>query len=208
MTTNSPTASHIKERIALRSWLLGREWYSAVEAFEYAEGHHNGIRKDGVTPEFSHQVSIALHCTTLVPHLLHPQATIICALLHDVCEDYEVEFHEIERLFGAQVADSVHAMTKVHKGVKRNPDEVKVAQENNPIASIVKGCDRVHNQSTMVGVFGPDKIQGYVVETETFIIPMLKVARRRYPSQDGAYQNVRLVLRTQNDMLRHFGSAA
>lgn len=202
------TTSHAKERIALRHWLLGRGWYQAVEAMTYAEGHHNGLRKDGVTPEFSHQVSICLYLATLAPHLLHPEATITTGFLHDVCEDYDVEFAEIERLFGAQVADATHAMTKVHKGIKRHPDEVKAAQEKCPIASVVKGADRIHNQSTMAGVFGPEKIGLYLAETEEYILPMLKTARRRFPQQDGAYQNERVVLRTQNGILRHFAEPA
>jgi (p)ppGpp synthase/HD superfamily hydrolase len=202
------THTHAKERIALRHWLLGREWYKAAEAFTYAETFHCGLRKDGVTPEFNHQVQVALYLSTLTPHLLFPQETITTALLHDVPEDFDVEFAEIESLFGNQVAEATHACTKVHKGSKRDPHEVKAAQESNPIASPVKGADRIHNQSTMAGVFSNAKILEYVEETETFILPMLKAARRRFPSQDGAYQNERVVLLTQNAAMRHFASNA
>lgn len=202
------SAIHTKERIALRHWLLGRGWHKAAEAFSYAEGFHNGLRKDGVTPEFSHQVSIGLYLTTLTPHLLYPEETITVGLLHDVCEDYDVEFSEITSIFGQQVSEANHAMTKEHKGIKRDAHEVKAAQESCPIASVVKGADRIHNQSTMAGVFGPEKITAYITETETFILPMLKVARRSFPSQDGAYQNERVVLRTQNATLRHLGTSA
>lgn len=202
------TATHAKERIALRHWLLGREWYTAAEAMTYAEGFHNGLRKDGVTPEFNHQIQIALYLTSLTPHLRYPEATITTAFLHDVCEDYDVEFSEITALFGAQVGEATHALTKVHKGAKRTPEDVMAAQESCPIASVVKGADRIHNQSTLAGVFGNTKILGYVTETEDFILPMLKTARRAFASQDGAYQNERVVLRTQNSTLRHFASAA
>lgn len=201
------TATFAKERIALRHWLLGREFYKAAEAMTYAEGHHDGLRKDGVTPEFSHQVSIALYVSTLTPHLLHPEATLTTVFLHDVCEDYDVEFAEIEDQFGAQVAEATHAMTKVYKGAKRDPHEVKAAQEKCPIASVVKGADRIHNQSTMVGVFSAAKISEYLSETSEYILPMLKVARRTFPSQDGAYQNERVVLLTQNATLKHFSEA-
>lgn len=200
------TGTHAKERIALRHWLLGRQWYQAAEAFTYAEALHCGTRKDGVTPEFNHQVQIALYVSTLVPHLLHPQETMTAALVHDVCEDFDVEFSEIEARFGGRVATSTHALTKVHKGVKRNPEEVMLAQQADAIASVVKGADRIHNQSTMAGVFSNEKILDYIQETETYILPMLKAARRAFPAQDGAYQNERVVLRTQNTGLRHFAS--
>lgn len=201
------TATHAKERIALRHLFLGRGWYQAAEAMTYAETFHDGLRKDGITPEFNHQVQIGLYLYTLVPHLLHPEATLVTTLIHDVPEDYDVDFSEIEGLFGAQVADSTHAMTKVHKGIKRNPEEVAAAQAACPIASVVKGADRIHNQSTMAGVFSAEKIVDYIDETETFILPMLKKARRKFPVQDGAYQNERLVLRTQNTTYRHFATA-
>lgn len=202
------TATHTKERIALRHWLLGREWYQAATALEFAEPLHPGFRKDGVTPNFNHQTQIALHVSTLAPHLMFPEATLIVALLHDTCEDTDTSIEEIESLFGGQVAQAVWAMTKVYRGVKRDPHDVKREQENCPIASVDKGADRVHNQSTAAGVFSNTKIIEYVDESENFILPMLKNARRKFPSQDGAYQNLRVVLRTQNTTLRYFAEAA
>lgn len=202
------TASFTKERIALRHYLLGRGWYNAAEAMTFAEGHHNGLRKDGVTPEFSHQVSIALLTWTLTPHLLFPEESITVALLHDVCEDYGVSVSEIDGLFGGRVAESTWAMTKVFRGVKRAAEEVKAAQEKDAIASIIKPLDRIHNQSTAVGVFSATKINEYVDETENWILPMVKVARRTFPSQDGAYQNAKTILKIQNTTLRAVAEAA
>lgn len=197
---------HARERIALRHWLLGRGWFKAAEGLTFAEGYHNGTRKDGVTPEFSHQVNIALYVATLTPHLRHPEASVLVSLLHDVCEDYDVEFHVIEAKFGREVADATRAMTKVHKGIKRAPAEVAAAQAEDPIASVNKGADRIHNQSTMAGVFSPEKILAYIDETEEYILPMLKQARRNFPDQDGAYQNIRTVLTSQNHAMRYFAT--
>lgn len=206
MTTSAPTAeekvaSYQRQRIALRSWLLGRGWTNAVRAMTFAESYHCHLRKDGVTPEFAHQVHIALNVTTLVPHLLHQEETVIVAFLHDVCEDYDVEFDVIEAKFGKLVADAVRALTKEHKGVKRDPHEVAATQAACPIASVVKGLDRNHNQATLVGVFTHSKIASYLDETRTFILPMLKTARRSCPEQDGAYQNIRVNLLDQIEML-------
>lgn len=200
------TGTHAKERIALRHWLLGREWFKAAEAMTWAEGYHTGVRKDGVTPEFNHQVQIALYLATLTPHLLHPEDTITTAFAHDVCEDFDVEFSVVEGLFGGRVAQATHSVTKVHKGFKRHPAEVMAAQANDPIGSVVKGADRIHNQSTLAGVFGNAKILEYIEETETYILPMLKQARQKFPAQSAAYQNERIMLRTQNATLRHFAS--
>lgn len=202
------TASFAKERIALRHLLIGRGWYVAAEAMEFAEQYHTGLRKDGVTHEFSHQVGIGLYTWTLTPHLLHPEATMATVFLHDTPEDYGVSIAEIESHFGGQIAGATWGMTKEFKGVKRAPEEVKRGQETCPIASVVKGADRIHNQSTAVGVFSAAKIHEYVDETEEIILPMIKVARRKFPSQDGAYQNERTILNVQNRTLRAVAEAA
>lgn len=189
--------THVKERATLLGWLHGREWSNAVRALHFAEGHHTGTRKDGVTPEFSHQVRIALYLSTLAPHFPQPEEVITTALLHDVCEDYDVTFEEITDRFGAVVGKSVTAMTKVYQGQRLPAEHVASLQADDPIASATKGADRIHNQSTAIGVFSTAKITEYVEETNTHILPMLKAARKNFPHQNGAYQNIKTVLTSQ-----------
>lgn len=197
-----PTLSGHERRFThLRGWLLGREFYLASEAMDYAAGFHTGVRKDGVTPEFAHQVYIASYLKTLLPNFLYPQETLACGFLHDVCEDYDVTVDEIERLFGGRVAQSVDAMSKVYLGINRSSETVLAAQAADPIASICKGADRINNQATMAGVFTVDKIGRYITETRTEIIPMMKLARRTFPAQDLAYQNAKSVLFAQVEMV-------
>ena len=70
----------------------------------------------------------------------------------------------------------------------------------NPLASIAKGVDRMHNFQSMSGVFDLDKQQRYMEETEQYIIPMLKEARKNFPEQEPVYQNIKHVLRTQIEL--------
>lgn len=189
--------THIKERATLLGWLHGNGWHNAARALHFAESHHTGLRKDGITPEFSHQVHISLYLTTLAPHFPQGEEVISTALLHDVCEDYDITFDEIEDRFGRTVRKAVTAMTKETRGVRLNPEHVVDLQANDEIASVCKGADRIHNQSTAIGVFSPSKIEEYVDETRTQILPMLKAARKNFPHQNGAYQNIRTVLTSQ-----------
>ncbi len=71
-----------------------------------------------------------------------------------------------------------------------------------PIASIGKGGDRMHNLQSMIGVFTKDKQKNYVTEAENKIIPMLKLARRNFPQQELAYENIKLVLNTQMQLIK------
>lgn len=190
-----------KQRIALRYWLAGAECFTALEAFEFAAEYHRGSRKDGRTPEFAHQVAIASHVRTLLPHLDHPEATLCVALLHDVREDYDVPDSAIRNRFGEVVAAGTDALTKTFMGRDREPDSVFAAIAADPCASVVKAADRVNNQLTALGVFSSAKLQSYIDETVQRFFPMLRDARRAHPSQEAAYENLKLVLEAQVEAL-------
>src|SRR3990170_8235289 len=87
-----------KKLLTLRNQLIGARFHHALAALEFAMKYHTGTRKDGVTPEFQHQVEIALYALTL-PDLMHREEVIATILLHDVREDYGVADAEIASLF-------------------------------------------------------------------------------------------------------------
>lgn len=169
----------------------------ALEAMEYASHYHTGMRKDGKTPEFHHQVSIALFLRTLEKGLLFPQETIAAAILHDVVEDYNVSTSEIKLKFGDAVANAVNALSKSADGFKKAEGDYYHIIGTNPIASVVKGADRINNVQTMPGVFSKEKQRSYVAESKNLILPMLKVARRKFPAQEAVYENIKHMLVSQ-----------
>lgn len=191
-----------KLSIALRNYLLGARYYSALNCFDYAQKIHTGLRKDGVTPEFQHQIEIALFITTL-KDLQNEEAVISAALLHDVLEDYpNVSPQDIKKLAGKEVRDAVVLLSKEVEGRTRCSPEAYFSQiSKNPIASIVKGCDRIHNLRTMVGVFTKEKQLKYVKEALEFFLPMLKVSFGLFPIQHLAYVNIRTTLKIQIEMI-------
>jgi (p)ppGpp synthase/HD superfamily hydrolase len=195
-----------KTRIALRYWLQGAGWHDALVAMDAAERVHLGFRKDGVTPEFAHQVSIAQFVRTLTPSLIHPEATMAAVFLHDVPEDYGIHAEELTRTFrsrdvAAATLPAVEALTKTFRGRKRPEAEVFAAIARDPVASIVKPADRIDNQGSMIGVFTIEKQKSYIAETEGLILPALKEAKRRFPQQEMAYENLKGMLRSQIALL-------
>jgi (p)ppGpp synthase/HD superfamily hydrolase len=171
-----------------------------------AKSYHQGVRKDGVTPEVDHQISIAHYVRTLHSSLIHPEDTSITVMLHDVREDYGVSDQEIESQFGARVSQAVNRLTKTFRGVDRDPVTLFASMSEDPIASIVKGADRIHNFNSMIGVFTKEKQLAYVAEAERHFFPMLKRARRLHPSQEPVYENVKTVLRSQVTMIKAINS--
>jgi (p)ppGpp synthase/HD superfamily hydrolase len=210
-----------KLKTAMRYWLLGQEYYMAYKAMEMGLLHHNGSRKDG-TPEFSHQIFQASFARTLLPSIIYPEETLATIFLHDIVEDCDVEIDEINTEFGAWVAEGVELMTNVdfvpHKrdiesqpvegykpsdmhAVKKDPAVYYNSMIEDPIASLAKGIDRMHNHQSMTGVFSQEKKRSYIDETKTYILPMLKGARKKWPAQDAAYHNIKHVLLTQIELI-------
>lgn len=115
------TDTYTKQFIAMRYWLLGRNFFLALDALEYAAKLHTGQRKDGKTQEYFHQLSIGRYVKSITPSLEYPEATLATVFLHDVCEDYDIGFEEIESQFGSVVSPAVRLMTKKYRGY-RKPD--------------------------------------------------------------------------------------
>jgi (p)ppGpp synthase/HD superfamily hydrolase len=195
-----------KKALTLRQYLAGAGYYHALVAMEFAAKHHTGTRKDGFTPEFDHQISIALYALTL-PNLRYREEIITTIFLHDVREDYHITDAEVRSLFATdlafaeRVSRAVENMTKEWRGAKKDEAKLFAAMGEDEIASIAKGCDRIHNLQSMVGVFTLAKQKSYISEAEKLFFPMLKAARRNFPHQALAYENIKHMLRTQIELI-------
>lgn len=196
------TDKYTKQFIAMRYWLLGRNYYLALDALEYAAQLHTGKRKDGTTREYAHQLAIGRYVKSISTSLEYPEETLTSVFLHDVCEDYGVSSEEIEARFGSEVSQAVWLMTKKFRGYRKPDAEYYGEIAENKIASVTKGADRIHNIQSMIGVFTYQKQKEYIQETEVFVIPTLKMARRRFPRQEPAYENIQHVLTSQIELLR------
>lgn len=202
MTTQ---AEFQKKLSTLRQYLIGARYFNALKALEFAQKFHSGTRKDGFTPEFDHQVSIALFALTL-PDLIHREEVITTIILHDVREDYDISDREIrglftDRDFTDRVSRAVENMTKEFRGQKKNENLLFDAMSEDPIASIAKGCDRIHNLQSMAEVFTLEKQKKYIKEVMDLFFPMLKAARRNFPAQVLAYENIKHMLKSQIQLI-------
>lgn len=194
-------SNHEKTRIALYYFMLGRGYHVSCRAMTYAEGLHNGLRKDKVTPEFAHQVWIANFLRTLPVDGGILETTLAVAFLHDTSEDKDVAFSEVSDNFGPDVADGVDRMTKVFRGEKVNSEIYFRRLGETSVSALVKGVDRLHNLSSMVGVFTIEKQRAYIAETRAWHLPMLKVARKRFPELEAAFENIKQSLNSRIDLI-------
>ena len=186
--------------IALKGRLLGLGYYKALIALEKAKEIHNGLRKDGETPEFQHMLEIALHITSL-KGIVRLEDTIICALLHDTLEDYPELVSEqwILETFGAGILRTLQFLDKTRwkdYGVYFG----QLALDE--IGSIVKLCDRVNNfQSMNRGKFSREKQLSYAQEVLDYFLPMAKRARKLFPHLADAFYNIEFMLKSQHELI-------
>ena len=187
-----------KKRTAFKNYCLGRDFHDVLRAMTFAQDYHKGYRKDGVTPEFQHQLEIGLYATTLKGLSREDESVLLqLIMLHDVVEDYEVSLMEIEQRFGPVIAHGVGCLSKIIDGVKKDMQVYMNEQTKYPLVALAKGCDRVQNVQSMRGVFSNSKQQNYSHEVRHFFMPMLKRARDLAPQYRQALNNVKHMLESQ-----------
>lgn len=200
-----------KLKIALRYFLAGghsacqiddqaRKKYSdAMTVLEWAETIHSGKRKSG-EPEFIHQVQMAHHVRSYWLSLSNPIDTIISSIVHDLMEDYpEAKWPE---LHSDEWSKYSLKLSKIRSGAKIPMDIYFGELSKCPVCSVVKGIDRINNLQSMLNVFSIEKQEKYIEEAETWIIPMIKQAKRNFPEQESVYENIKLIMKSQIELLR------
>lgn len=126
--------------------------YKIKKAYLYAENKHkNQYRKSG-EPYIIHPLHVAY---TLAKLGLDTQ-TICAALLHDVVEDTDACYGDIEKKFGTEIAQIVEGVTKITELFKsveekqaENYNKMFGAMEKDIRIIILKLADRLHNINTL-----------------------------------------------------------
>ena len=193
--------------IALKFRLHGIGFFKALVALEKGRDIHKGFRKDDTTPEYQHQLEIALFVLTL-KDVQDLEGAIICALLHDTIEDYPNAVSEkwISDNFGEGILNS---LKQIDKNSSKNYEVYISALAEDMNGSIVKLCDRINNfQSMNRGNFTIEKQKKYANEVKVYFLVMAKRARKLFPRQMDAYYNVETMLKNQYELIQLFIKAS
>jgi (p)ppGpp synthase/HD superfamily hydrolase len=190
--------------ITLKGRMLGMGFFKGMIALEKAREIHDGLRKDGETPEFQHMLEIALHITSL-KGIVKLEDTLICALLHDALEDYKISKPDlineqwVLEAFGPSILRTLQFLDKT----RWKDYSVYFAQlATDEIGAIVKLCDRVNNfQSMTRGKFPKEKQLKYAQEVLDHFLPMAKKSRKTFPHLADAFYNVEFMLKSQHELI-------
>ena len=122
-------------------------------AFDVGQKYHKGQKRaSGVDYFRGHCVHVAL----ILHQLDMPTTMIIAGLLHDILEDTEMTYEELEKQFGAEIATLVDGVTKLsplkYRYYKRHVSSLRkffIAVASDARVIIIKICDRLHNLQTL-----------------------------------------------------------
>lgn len=121
-------------------------------AYDFAKKAHEGqFRKSG-EPYIVHPTTAAF----LLSQIQAEPNIITATLMHDVPEDTEVTLAEIEKNFGADIANMINGITKLgklkYRGMERYIENLRklfVAMAEDVRVMIIKFSDRIHNLNTL-----------------------------------------------------------
>ncbi len=145
------------------------------KAFDVAWDAHKDQRRKTGEPYIFHPIAVA----KIVAEEIGLGATsIAAALLHDVIEDSDYTYEDIEKLFGKKIADVVNGLTKISV---MNNQNISVQSENyrkllltlsdDFRVILIKIADRLHNMRTLDSM-RPDKQKKIASETVYIYAPM------------------------------------
>lgn len=182
-----------------------KQLYQTRKALAFAKEKHDGqFRKRGHSkekvPYIYHPLLLTCHAMALG---LDDDDLLSACLLHDVCEDCGVMPEELP--VNDETKEAVRLLTKPADFKKTEEYETAYydAIAANRIAAMVKLLDRCSNISSMASAFTDEKMADYIIETQSYVYPLMEKARKLYPEYADQLFLIRYHMNSVLEALRH-----
>ncbi|MEO5668809.1 MAG: bifunctional (p)ppGpp synthetase/guanosine-3',5'-bis(diphosphate) 3'-pyrophosphohydrolase, partial [Bdellovibrionota bacterium] len=168
-----PSFEDLKTQVA--SYFPEADFGLLQKAHDFAVSLHKGqVRKSG-EPYIIHPVAVSYILATMKMDI----PTILTGILHDVVEDTATTLEEVQKEFGAEVAQLVDGVTKIsaisfkskHEKQAENFRKMILAMAKDLRVIIVKLADRTHNMRTLQ-YLRTDKQEAIASETVEIYAPL------------------------------------
>lgn len=124
-----------------------------IKAYNLASEAHKGQMRLSGEPYVIHPIEVA----SILVDIGMDTNTIAAALLHDVVEDSDFTYEDIEREFGTEVAELVEGVTKLGKIEFKSKEEEQADNVRKMVLAmakdirvvLIKLADRLHNMRTL-----------------------------------------------------------
>lgn len=169
------SVDHMIKRVS--DYATARDLKQTRKALDMMQRYHEGQVRKGKdhVPYIMHPLMLACHAFAL--GIGEDDLVAVC-LLHDVLEDCDVTPEELD--VTEEILEAVRLLS-FEKDPNADPETAKRryydAIAKNRLASVVKLLDRCNNVSTMSTGFSREKMAEYIDETETYVLPLLKVLK-------------------------------
>src|ERR1700741_5053705 len=143
--------------------------------YRFAEHSHHGQQRASGEPYLSHPLEVA----GLLVNFKMDVKTVTAGLLHDVLGDTHTTKTDLQREFGAEIADLVDGVTKIGKLAFSSREErqaenfrkMLVAMARDLRVLMIKLADRLHNMRTL-DFLPPEKARKIAQETLDIYAPL------------------------------------
>jgi len=151
MESNLLTPKNLIEKV--KEYNPNVDYQLIEQAFELAEEKHKGQFRESGDAFISHPLGVA----GIIADLKLDTISIICAILHDIIEDTDVELSYIENEFGNSAAIIIDGLTKINKisfmtveeEQAENLRKMIIAMSEDIRIILIKLADRLHNMRTL-----------------------------------------------------------
>lgn len=150
----------------------GKNFAYTMRAVNLAHILHEGQKRKDGTDYVEHVIATG---HLLLAHRIDDDIVLAASILHDAIEDTEYTYDKMANDFCDEVVNLVRLLTK-EEGISLDVYFEKIA--SNVKALAIKAADRTHNISDMVRAFSIEKMEEYVEETEKYILPQMRIARK------------------------------
>ncbi len=166
-------------------------------AVDFARKHHTGqVRKSG-EEYIIHPLNVAI----ILLNMNLDDATIIAGILHDIIEDTDITYEDVEREFGSTVAFLVDGVTKIGKisyqagGVNASVQadsfrKMVISMTRDIRVLLIKLADRLHNMHTLqyLSEEKQQRIAGETLDIYTPLAHRLGIAWVKWELEDMAFR--------------------
>jgi GTP pyrophosphokinase len=173
----------------VKGFASGANLEQTLNALTFAREKHKGqFRKSG-DPYLIHPLTMTCHAISLG---IRDDAILASLLFHDVVEDCSITADQLP--VDKEVQQIVSYLTfipnkDVDKEVQKFLHYERMQQCEK--ACICKLFDRCHNVSSMSGTFTREKIDEYINETYTHVLPLYRIVKDKWPK----YQDILFALK-------------
>ena len=143
-----------------------------TQALHFAAHAHRGQTVPGSDmPYLAHVCNVAMEVMTAIAStpdgVEQPDLAVQCALLHDVIEDTDAAYEDLQATFGSAVADGVAALSKndrLENKAEKMADSLQRIKEQPKEIWMVKLADRITNLQPPPHYWNEKKIRAYHAE--------------------------------------------